>query len=187
MQSVYIMKSFLITLIFTGYAYADQCPAPPDHSEDLEKLIAEVQNTDNESMARTISDKMWLLWADAPDEYSQELLDEGMSRRTASDYSGAIKVLDELVKYCPEFAEGYNQRAFVNFLRREYEAALPDLERAIELSPRHIAAMTGQALTLIALERTGEALIILHRALKLNPWLGERHLQPQLEKIGDEI
>ncbi|MCY4290462.1 MAG: hypothetical protein OXC72_01710 [Roseovarius sp.] len=181
------MRLFLIALLFVGSAYADECPAPPDYAANLEELIAEVQKADNEAVARAISNKMWVLWAEAPDEYSQELLDEGMSRRNASDYSGAIKALDELVKYCPDYAEGYNQRAFVNFLRREYKAALPDLERTLELSPHHIAAMAGQALTLMALERTGEALVILRRALKLNPWLGERHLLSQLENMGEEI
>ncbi|KZY48921.1 hypothetical protein A3731_26980, partial [Roseovarius sp. HI0049] len=133
-------------------AWAD-CPAPPDHADALTGLIEQVQAAPDERSAKLISNQMWELWADAPDTRAQELLDEGMSRREAYDFKGAVLAFDALVDYCPDYAEGYNQRAFVNFIRQDYEAALPDLERALTLSPRHIAAMTGQALTLAALDR----------------------------------
>ena len=99
------------------------------------------------------------------------------------DYAGALVAFESLVAYCPHYAEGYNQRAFVHFLRQDYKAALPDLERAIELSPNHVAAMTGQALTLVALGRNGEAALALRKALALNPWLSERHMLPSLEAV----
>ena len=85
-------------------------------------------------------------------------------------------MLNRLVEYCPEYAEGYNQRAFVNFLRQDFPPALGDLDRAIELSPNHIAALSGRALTLMGLGRNEEAREALKQALELNPWLSERSL-----------
>ncbi|SLN37953.1 Tetratricopeptide repeat protein [Roseovarius litorisediminis] len=181
------MRYAIFALCLASPTLAETCPEAPDHSEALAALIAAVQNAPNEMEARRISNDMWKFWADAPDSYAQELLDEGMSRRESYDYAGAAKALDALVDYCPDYAEGYNQRAFVNFLRQDYRAALPDLERAIELSPRHIAALTGQALTLAALDRTGEAALVLRAALALNPWLSERHLLTVLEKVEEEL
>ncbi|MEL6931473.1 MAG: hypothetical protein AAGK67_14450 [Pseudomonadota bacterium] len=181
------MRFMLATLIAVGPALANACPAPPDHSEELTKLLQAVQAAPTEFDGRQISLEMWKLWADAPDEKAQDLLDEGMSRRASFDYDGAVKALDALVIYCPDYAEGYNQRAFVNFLREEYEAALPDLDRAISLSPRHVAAIAGQALTLAALGRNGEAATKLRMALALNPWLTERHMLPQLEKGAQDL
>lgn len=181
------MKILIFLAFAAGPAFAEICPDAPDHSEALKGLIAAVQEAPNEMSARLISNDMWMLWADAPDDHAQELLDEGMSRREAYDFEGAAKALDALVAYCPDYAEGYNQRAFVNFLRQDYAAALPDLERAVALSPLHIAALTGQALTLTALERNGEAALILREALKMNPWLSERRLLPLLEATEDQL
>ncbi|MGR3316627.1 tetratricopeptide repeat protein [Roseovarius indicus] len=164
-----------------------ECPPPPDHDDALTGLIEKVQAAPDERSAKIISNEMWEIWADAPDKRAQELLDEGMTRRSAYDYAGAVDAFDALIAYCPNYAEGYNQRAFVNFIRQEYEDALPDLERAVELSPRHIAAMTGQALTLTALERKAEAALILREALELNPWLSERALLPVLEYEEEEL
>ena len=179
--------TYLLLLTLPGPLAAGTCPEAPDHSAALEDLIEEARSAPDERAARRISNDMWRYWADAPDQRAQELLDEGMARREAHDLAGAVDSFDALVAYCPDYAEGYNQRAFVNFLRGDYAEALPDLERALALSPRHVAAMTGQALTLMGLGRDGEAALVLRAALDLNPWLSERSLLPVLEAGEDEI
>jgi len=164
-----------ISLILAG-ASAQACPEPPDHAEALGALLAEVQAAESETQARLISNRMWALWADAPDEAAQEVLDSGMRKRAAFDLLGAREDFDRLITYCPEYAEGYNQRAFVNFIRQDYAAALEDLDMALRLSSRHVAAMTGKALALMGLGRVEEAQTVLKQAVRLNPWLPERHL-----------
>jgi tetratricopeptide (TPR) repeat protein len=83
-----------------------------------------------------------------PDAAAQEMLDTGMARIRAADYAAATSVLDDLVAYCTDYAEVHNQRAFASFLRGDYDAALDDLDRALALSPNHVAALSGKALTL---------------------------------------
>ncbi|ATF18770.1 tetratricopeptide repeat protein [Phaeobacter gallaeciensis] len=152
------------------------CPAAPDHQEAVDQLIRKVQEARDEASAQQISNQFWQYWADAPNAQAQALLDRGMTRRSAFDFLGALEAFDRLVAYCPEYAEGYNQRAFVHYLRRDFGAALMDLDRALALSPRHVAAMSGRALSLYGLSRLGEARVALEQALSLNPWLPERHL-----------
>jgi len=135
--------------------------------------------------ARELSDQLWQLWTDAPDEPAQALLDQGMRQRESYDLLGARDTLDRLVEYCPDYAEGYNQRAFANFLRADYTAALYDLDAALAITPTHLGALTGKVLTLIRLDRDPEAQIILREALNLNPWLSERALLT--EPAGEDI
>ncbi len=157
-------------------AQADSCPLPPDHSDSIEGLIEQVQQAEDEATALQIFNQMWMFWADAPNEQAQAVLDRGMSRRSGYDLAGALEDFDTLTDYCPTYAEGYNQRAFVHFLRQDFAAALIDLDRALELSPQHVAAMSGRALSLFGLSRTDEARAALEAALALNPWLPERGL-----------
>lgn len=159
-----------------SFAEAETCPGAPDHSGSLEALITQVQRAENEGEAFEISNQMWAFWADAPNAQAQEILDRGMNRRASYDYLGALEDFDQLISYCPNYAEGYNQRAFVHFLQRDFAQALADLEQAIELSPRHVAAHSGRALSLYGLQRIPEARIALREALLLNPWLPERRL-----------
>ncbi len=153
-----------------------QCPRAPDHSAALSELLAAVQAAPSEAEALPIFNQMWTYWADAPDIHAQEILDRGMARREAYDFLGALADFDRLVNYCPKYAEGYNQRAFVHFLRRDYRSALRDLDQAISLSPHHVAALSGRALSLYGLARLDEARAALAQALTLNPWLPERGL-----------
>lgn len=157
-------------------AGADGCPVAPDHDAALEALIAQVQAAPNQQAANALSNRMWAYWLDAPDFPSQQMLDAGMLARSAGDFDRAMDRFDTLVGYCPFYAEGYNQRAFTLFLRGAYARALPDLDRALDLSPRHVGALSGRALTLMRLGRQAEGQAALRAALAVNPWLGERAL-----------
>lgn len=152
------------------------CPPAPDHSLALDRLLSAVQKAQSESEARALSHEMWQYWTDAPDAHAQAILDRGMERRAAFDFLGALQEFDMLIDYCPSYAEGFNQRAFVHFLRQDYHAALLDLEKALDIAPKHVAAMSGRALSLVGLDRRVEARLALQEALTLNPWLPERHL-----------
>ncbi len=174
----------LLLLIAAGPALAD-CPAAPDIAAGETALFDRIAEAETEMAAREISGGLWELWTQAPDPAAQALLDRGMTARAAFDFLAAREALDRLVDYCPDYAEGWNQRAFVSFLTEDYAAALDDLEVALALNPRHVGALSGKALTLIGLERKAEAELALRAALALNPWLSERHLLPGLS--GEDI
>lgn len=73
-----------------------------------------------------------------------------------------------------DYAEGYNQHAFVSFLRKDFEAALSDLDHAIKLTPNHIAALSGKGLALRGLGQDVEANAAIRAELALTTWLAER-------------
>ncbi len=181
------MKHAVVALLLASPALADTCPPAPDHAQALGDLVARAQSAPDRAAGMAASADMWALWADAPDARAQEFLDEGMARREAYDYPAAMEAFQALVAYCPDYAEGYNQRAFVHFLRGDYTAALPDLDAALARQPRHVAAQAGKALTLHALDRQGEAALALRAALRMNPWLAERSLLPLFEAQEDAL
>ena len=179
----------LSLLIMAGTANAD-CPPPPDIGAEEAQILLQMRDAKTERDARLLSNELWGLWATAPDEASQALLDRGMTARAAYDFLSALEAFDRLVDYCPDYAEGYNQRAFVNYLQQDYGAALIDLDRAIALSPNHVAALSGRALSLLGLKRLDEARAALNHALELNPWLSERALLAPgglLDPPGEDI
>ncbi|MEQ9695832.1 tetratricopeptide repeat protein [Shimia sp. SDUM112013] len=181
---------YLAFVLFATPVVASQCPPPPDHAEAQDALIAQVQVAPDPATAQDLSNQLWELWADAPDEVAQEILDRGMRKRAGWNLLGALEDFNTLIAYCPDYAEGYNQRAFVSFLNQDYAGALPDLDRTLALSPRHIGALSGKALVFIGLGRDAEAQDMLARALELNPWLPERDLYrpPTVqEPEGDDL
>ncbi|NDV02615.1 hypothetical protein GZA08_16725 [Pseudoroseicyclus sp. CLL3-39] len=166
--------------LLAGPLLAQGCPAAPDHGEEIARLLESLSASRSGAEAQAIAAELWALRMEAPDARAQALLDEGMEARAAFDVPSAREIFDRLVAYCPAYAEGYNQRAFAAYLGADFAAALQDLDRALELAPRHIGALSGKALTLMGLGRQVEAQIVLRQALALNPWLAERRLLREL-------
>lgn len=179
------MKYILPLCLIAPPAFAEACPPVPDHSERLGEIVADLSVSRGQGEARALTEQLWALWTDAPDARAQALLDEGMSKRSGFDFLGARDILDELVEYCPDYAEGYNQRAFASYLRQDFDAALIDLDLALAIIPNHIAALSGKGLTLMGLGRHDEAQAILRSAVEMNPWLQERSLLT--EPLGQDI
>lgn len=171
------MKRALALLLLAAPAHAEEvCPPAPDISGALDVLIADAQAAETYMAGRDAFIDMRTLYNAAPDTWSGELLAIGLERIAIADYDGAMLGLNELVSYCPHWAEGWNQRAFVHFLREEYDAALADLDKALALSPRHVAALSGKGLTLMRMGREDEGDKVLREAVALHPWLPERGL-----------
>ena len=168
------MRWALLTLIATPL-WAE-CPPAADHSKALAEIFDEARAAQDPAAGQVANSRMWELWLDAPDEAAQEVLDKGMRQRESYDFAGSIETMSTLIAYCPDYAEGYNQRAFALYLQGNYADALPDLDKALELSPNHVGAQSGRALTLMNLQRITEARTQMLEALENNPWLSERAL-----------
>lgn len=177
---------FIVALAISSlssFAFA-ACPDPADVSGELQSLVAKANAAETVTEGRRVSNEMWHVWLRAPDEVAQEALDAGMARREVYDFAGAIKHFDVLAEYCPTYAEGFNQRAFVHFLSQDYDKALVDLDIALSLQPLHVAAQSGRALTLMNMGRIAEARTQMMIAVENNPWLSEAALLAEGAPLG---
>jgi Flp pilus assembly protein TadD len=88
----------------------------------------------------------------------------------------------------PDWAEGWNKRATVYFMRGDHASSLADIDRVLALEPRHFGALAGQGLIRMAQGNYREALSAFRKALRHNPFLKERfELIPMLErKVGEK-
>jgi len=160
------------------------CPDPADVRSEMLNLFAKANAATDFNDGRRVSNEMWQVWLRAPDEVAQAALDAGMARRDSFDFAGAMKHFDILAEYCPTYAEGFNQRAYIHFLREDYAKALVDLDIALGLQPLHVAAQSGRALTLMNMGRIAEARTQMLIAVENNPWLSEAALLAEGAPLG---
>jgi len=171
-----LMRYALFALCLATPSLAETCPEPPAITAEEDRIFAQITVVPDQMNARILNAALWELWLQAPDPFSQGLLDSAMEQMRYANYTRAEAELTQLVHYCPWYAEGWNQRAFTYYLTDRFQAALADLDQALAANPRHLGALTGKALTLIKLDRNAEAQPVLREALGLNPWLSERAL-----------
>jgi tetratricopeptide (TPR) repeat protein len=156
---------------------AQPCPAPdPGLAVERAPLFEDLRAAPNEMRGREVADRIWRSWHVAPDADAQVLLDTAKRRLREADYPEADRLLSALVAYCPDYAEGWNQRAFARFLVGDLDGALHDLDRTLELEPMHFGALTGRALTLLRQGRAELGQKALRQAVAVNPWITERYL-----------
>lgn len=181
------MKQIILALVLgvSADAALAQCPAPQDTTAREAELLTRLKQAPDAMTAQALNNGLWSIWTEAPNDKAQALLDRGMERREAYDYAAAREALDDLVDYCPDYAEGWNQRAFVLFLQQNFDRALEDLDRVLEMKPDHLGALSGKALTLMSLGRMTLAQDVLRDAVALNPWLPERAYL--IEPVGEDL
>ncbi|GAB4543667.1 MAG: hypothetical protein Tsb0019_42470 [Roseibium sp.] len=155
----------------------------PSHaSSERDALFDALKNAPSEIEAEKIEDEIWKSWlAEAPTADIRTKVDTAMERRDSYDLQGAKDLLDEVVEEAPGYSEGWNQRAFILFLQGNYEASLEDIERALELEPRHFGALSGKALIFMTLGRIKLGQEVLRTAIAIHPFLKERDMliEPQ--------
>jgi len=150
-----------------------------DTAGERDRLFEALKTAPTEREGRLAENAIWNWWLDqAPTPEVREAIDYGMKRRESYDFEAAEEAFDEAVEKAPAYAEGWNQRAFVRFLRDNIDGSLSDLEKAVELDPDHFAAWSGMYHVLIRMGRPEVAVSALSRAVTIHPWLKERGMLP---------
>jgi tetratricopeptide (TPR) repeat protein len=142
--------------------------------DTYETLLSALATAESQAEADRLSSEIWQIWLTAPDETAQEVLDNAMRRRQAYDFLGAIDHLNRLIQAYPDYAEGWNQRATMYFMRGDLEASLADVAEVLAREPRHFGALSGKAVILFQQGKVSLAQIAVREALKYHPFLSER-------------
>ena len=87
------------------------------------------------------------------------------------DYPQAETRLSMLVNTWPGFAEGWNKRATLNFLRSRDKPSVRDIQQVLALEPRHFGALSGFGQICLRHGRLAHALSAFEAALAVHPHL----------------
>ncbi|RUM96041.1 tetratricopeptide repeat protein [Pseudaminobacter arsenicus] len=142
-----------------------------------QRLFESLKNARTEVEGRAIENAIWEMWmAQAPTQDIARSVKDAMDARESYDYDRALALLDAAIAAAPDYAEVWNQRAFIRFLKEDFDGALIDIEKTLTLEPRHFAALSGRALVLMRQGRMELAQQALREAVAIHPWLKERSM-----------
>ncbi|PKQ09754.1 MAG: hypothetical protein CVT73_01040 [Alphaproteobacteria bacterium HGW-Alphaproteobacteria-12] len=170
-------------------------PVPRNSTGDarnalLGKLFAQLAAAKTEEEGRALERAIQSIWLASGSPSIDLLMSRGLDALGEQNFERAYFYFDEVVTLAPGFAEGWNKRAAIQYIREDYAAALHDLEQALRLEPRHYEAIAGLGVILEELGDKKGALEAYRRALALDPWLrdGKIRIAPlELEVEGRGI
>jgi tetratricopeptide (TPR) repeat protein len=160
-----LLWSVAIAIGCMGPALADQ------QDFRLEGLFARLQTTSSRPEARAAQQQIWQIWIECDDSQADRLMQGGIQAMAARQHGLALEYFDRLVERAPDFAEGWNKRATVHYLMDDYEASVLDIERTLELEPRHFGALSGLGMIYDAIGKPAAALRSFEAAVAINPHL----------------
>ena len=154
--------------------------ANADNSAELTALFTQLKTAPDQETAVVYENKIWNLWFQSGSQEIDELMQIAMKRRNTYDFNGALEILNQVIALNPNYPEVWNQRATVHFHQEKYREALEDVAKTLELEPRHFGALAGRAIIRLQQLKPVIARRNIADALKIHPFLKERHYFPDL-------
>lgn len=148
-----------------------QPPAAPEsrfRSDELTKCFDVLQVADVSERA-AIEAKIWEVWCDHPDPAAKAEMAQGIRLLADGHLEDAESVFDALVALDALWAEAWNKRATIYFLRGRDAASVSDIRRTLILEPRHFGALGGFAQICMRNATPDAALAALERLLVIDP------------------
>ena len=172
------MKRLIILIIlFSNFAQADQ------KDERLIELFDKLFLSTNNMEASKLLFNIWDIWSIADNQETQIIFDEANQFMDVGELDNAIGLFTKVVKQSPEFAEGWNKRATVYFLKGELNKSISDIEKTLNLEPRHFGALDGLAEIYLMQDDLVGAAVIYRRILEIIP--SSNKSQYRLKLIND--
>ncbi len=159
--------------------------AAPDRRAELDKLFAELKRQRNEKAAERIAGRIWHAWFESGSPTIDLMMKWSTDAIEAKKYDVALDFLDQITVLSPDYAEGWNRRATVHYMMHSFGKSMSDIERTLELEPRHFGALSGMAEILKETGRKQMALDAYHRVLDIYPMM--RNAQNELATLSEEL
>lgn len=135
---------------------------------DLYKRLSKSKNAEDAKLLVTAIER---LWQNSGSDTINLLMQRASAAVQAKEYGIALDLYDAVVTLAPGYAEGWNQRAMVYFLREDYELALQDLRQVLGLDANHFRAIRGLAIIMKELGDKKNALAAYRLALRIHPFM----------------
>lgn len=143
--------------------------ATPRGAATLDDMFDELRRQTKAPAAQRIARQIWNRWTDSGSATINLLMEWAGKAMQDKDYAVAEDLLTQVTTLAPDYAEGWNRRATLYFAKSDYGRSIADIERVLQLEPRHFGALAGLGMIL---DRTGsreKALETWYKVLAIYP------------------
>ncbi len=138
-------------------------------SEQVDKLFARLIKSTDDAEAQRIEQSIWSLWMTSDSATADALLAQAMKASAVNETATALSILDNVIEVHPDYPEAWNKRATVYFLIGRYNDSLKDIDKVLELEPRHFGALSGRGMIKRQQGELAAARAAFEEALSFNP------------------
>jgi tetratricopeptide (TPR) repeat protein len=150
-----------------------------------EKQALAALRGEDPALAARAATALWQMWHQSGRDDLDALLMQGMEAMQRGRLDEADGVFTRLIETAPEWAEGWNKRATVRYMTKNYADSIADCRETLARNPHHFGALSGQGLCHLALGEYREAAALFRRTLAVHPHLesGRSNLRTALNEL----
>ena len=149
-------------------------------STALDALFAELKSAPDAGAASAIEQQIWKAWLTPNVPELAADMDKASAALCAGDVQTAMDTYDAVVNKWPDYAEGWNRRATLEFEIGDNTASLADIAKVLAIEPRHFGALSGRMMIELQQGKRPDALKDMIAALAIDPYLDGKELFPEL-------
>ena len=159
-----------------------------EKNNELDSLFTQLK-TDDYVIASKTEKKIWKIWSTHPSNDRKgfrltDMLAQGDLLITKKDFNKAIDIFSLIISIDSNWAEAWNKRATVLYLSGRYEDSIKDIEKVLQLEPRHFGALSGFSLNQIELKNYKAALKSYQEVQKIYPTMkAPKKMIPMLKEL----
>ncbi|MBB6469339.1 tetratricopeptide (TPR) repeat protein [Aminobacter lissarensis] len=188
MRSVFAF--FVLTIAATplplqAFAQTSGDPIIAKADTQLDSLFSDLKRERNEKAAERLANRIWEAWYRSGSASVDLMMLWAQQALQAKKFDVALDFLDQVVTLQPQYAEGWNRRATVHFMMGNFRKSMTDIERTLELEPRHFGALSGMAQIMANTNHNELALQAWQRVLVIYPML--RNAQNEVSRLSEEL
>ncbi|RUU38883.1 hypothetical protein EOC93_22655 [Mesorhizobium sp. M6A.T.Ce.TU.002.03.1.1] len=187
-----IRFAFFVALFLFGSAVppaqAEDTVAPPiatTREARLDQLFVDLKRERNEKAAERIAARISNEWVQSGSASIDLMMQWSQKAVEEKKFDVALDFLDQVVTLQPAYAEGWNRRATVHFMMNNFGKSMADIDRTLQLEPRHFGALSGLAQIMAVTGHKESALEAWQRVLSIYPML--RSAQDQVGTLSEEL
>ena len=139
---------------------------PNNEREALEALKG-----DDPELAATAEAMLWSAWCRSGNAETDRLFRAGVDAMQNRRLEEAEEYFRRVTQHQPEFAEGWNKRATVRYMLKNFSGSIADCQQTLAYNPNHFGAVSGQGLCHMSVRQFREAAVCFRRALEIHPHL----------------
>ena len=138
---------------------------------ETEKEFLAALKGDDPTLAATAEAMLWRTWCRSGHGEADRIFRAGVNAMQQSKLEAAETEFTRVIEMIPEFAEGWNKRATVRYMRKDFTGSIADCQQTLMRNPHHFGALSGQGLCHMSQSQFHEAAVCFRRALEIHPHL----------------
>jgi tetratricopeptide (TPR) repeat protein len=172
MASLAMLGMAMLGMVYlAGISSAMAESVSSQNDQELQKLFSQLETAPDSDAAELVISQIWNRWMNTSgDTTTNEMMERGTYYMQMGELSLAEGIFTKVINDHPDYAEAWNKRATVRFMRQNWRGSEADIAEVLSREPKHFGALSGLGMIKLFEGDLPTALSIYEEVLTIHPY-----------------